>query len=88
MNNISLGVDIDETENSEDTDELSRNDTDEIKLNDYLGFLYRLKEYSLNEGHSNLFINTQKTIKDLEWIVLSANNMRQPEITTYFRRSI
>lgn len=50
--------------------------------------LNKLKEFSLFEGHSDLFVSTQKTISNLEWIISSGKSLRQPCITSFFRRSI
>lgn len=72
----------------------TRNDEPEISsvpsnnLKKYHIELEELKAYSLSNGYAELFINTQKTITNLKWVMSSNRGLMQTTITSFFNKTI
>lgn len=88
LTNINDVEDDENTTAEESIIEKEPESVDYARLNEIHQYLRQLKEFSVAEGHSDLFVCTQKTLSNLEWIISSAKGLKQPPITNYFRRSI
>lgn len=75
-------------------DEVQQNTTNDTNQNETLSRTQLIKQvhdlnalvsHSSNIGNNDLFINVNKTIREIEWVLAGGSNTKQAPITNFFR---
>lgn len=87
---IENGGDVFEFENEDSPEEVQPETSNNAKKNSrksleqQLETLQELNEFALTEGKKELFLSTQKSIRELQLIKCDSSTLLQPSITKYF----